>query len=492
MRHSKETIGSVVDALRRRDVLLRASSGLGVAALASLLRQDGFAAAPRGSGSRVSGAHATTHFPPRAKRVIYLFQSGGPSQMDLFDYKPQMRSRYDQDLPDDIRRGQRITTMTSGQKRFPVAPSIFRFDRHGESGQLLSELLPHTASIADRLCIVRSLVTKAINHDPAITFFQTGSQIAGRPSFGAWASYGLGSENSELPAFVAMTSRGTGRPGGQPLYDRLWGSGFLPTTHQGVKFRGIGDPVLYLSDPPGVERHVKRSMLDDLAVLNQHRLDSVGDSEISTRIAQYELAFRMQASIPELTDFSSEPDHVLDLYGPEVRKPGTYAANCLLARRLSERGVRFVQLFHMGWDQHGNLPKDIRGQCRDTDQPSAALVRDLEQRGLLDDTLVIWGGEFGRTAYCQGGLSRRNYGRDHHPLCFSIWLAGGGVRPGMSWGETDEFSYNVVADPVEVHDLHATLLHLLGVDHRRLTFRFQGRDHRLTDVHGQVQKALLA
>jgi hypothetical protein len=478
--------------LSRRHFFARGATGLGVAALASLLTDDGFSSANTSGPTRSAGLPGSPHFVPRAKRVIYLFQSGAPSQMDLFDYKPAVQAEFDKELPDSVRMGQRITTMTSSQKRFPIAPSIFRFQRHGQSGAWLSELLPHTATVADQLCFIKSMVTQAINHDPAITFFQTGSQIAGRPSIGAWASYGLGSENADLPAFVAMTSRGSGLRNGQPLYDRLWGSGFLPTTHQGVKFRSADDPVRYLNNPPGVDRSVKRAMLDDLAALNRKRLDAVGDPEIATRIAQYELAFRMQASIPELTDFSGEPQHVLDLYGPDVQQPGTYASNCLLARRLSERGVRFVQLFHMGWDQHGNLPKAIRGQCRDTDQASAGLILDLRQRGLLEDTLVVWGGEFGRTIYCQGNLSSTNYGRDHHPRCFTIWMAGGGSRAGVSWGRTDDYSYNVVADPVEIHDLHATMLHLLGIDHRRLTFRFQGRDHRLTDVHGKVVRELLA
>lgn len=471
-------------ALSRRGFLTRSASGMGIAALATLFREDGLATPGLG------GLPGLPHFAPKAKRVIYLFQSGGPSQMDLFDPKPAMAARFDQDLPDSVRMGQRITTMTSGQKRFPVAPSMFNFAQHGQSGVWLSELLPHTSRIADKLSVVKSMVTQAINHDPAVTFFQTGSQIAGRPSMGSWVSYGLGKANADLPTFVAMTSRG--KRGGQPLYDRLWGSGFLPTTHQGVKFRGSSDPVLFLNNPPGVTRKIKRAMLDDLGALNRKRFDLVGDPEIETRIAQYELAFRMQASIPELTDFSDEPSSVLDLYGPEVTTPGTYASHCLLARRLAERGVRFVQLFHMGWDQHGNLPKEIRKQCRDTDQPSAGLVLDLAQRGLLDDTLVVWGGEFGRTIYCQGGLKRDNYGRDHHPRCFSMWMAGGGVKPGVSWGRTDDYSYNVVENPVEVHDLHATMLHLLGIDHRRLTFRFQGRDHRLTDVHGNVVEPLLA
>lgn len=468
--------------LERRRFLTQSASGLGVAALSTLFAQDGFA---ENSGT-------LPHFTPRAKRVIYLFQSGGPSQMDLFDYKPTMKEYFDKDLPDSIRMGQRITTMTSGQKRFPVAPSIFQFQRHGESGAWLSELLPHTASVADQICFVKTVVTDAINHDPAVTFFQTGSQIAGRPSMGSWVSYGLGTENADLPAFVAMTSLGTGNKNDQPLYDRLWGSGFLPTTHQGVKFRGTDDPVLYLKNPPGVAPDVKRIMLDDLAELNRQRLGIVGDPEIATRIAQYELAFRMQTSIPQLADFSTESKHVLEMYGPDVEKPGTYAANCLLARRLSERGVRFVQLFHRGWDQHNKLPTALRGQCADTDQPTTALIKDLRQRGLLDETLIVWGGEFGRTIYCQGELSSTNYGRDHHPRCFTVWMAGGGIRPGMSWGKTDDFSYNVTENPVQVYDLHATMLHLLGIDHRRLTFRFQGRDHRLTDAHGNVVRELLA
>ncbi|MDF1787610.1 MAG: DUF1501 domain-containing protein, partial [Verrucomicrobiales bacterium] len=450
------------ETISRRQFLTHSSTGIGATALASLLESDGLGA---------SGFH----FAPKAKRVIYLFQSGGPSQMDLFDPKPRMQAMFDQDLPDSVRRGQRVTTMTSRQDRFPIAPSMFDFAQHGTSGAWLSELVPHTARIADKICFVKSMVTDAINHDPAITFFQTGSQIAGRPSMGAWASYGLGKENANLPAFVAMTSRG--RKGGQPLYDRLWGSGFLPTAHQGVKFRGGRDPVLFLHNPPGVSRETKRVMLDDLAELNHHRLDLVGDPEIATRIAQYEMAFRMQSSIPELTDIANEPAHVLEMYGPDVTKPGTYASNCLQARRLSERGVRFVQLFHMGWDQHGDLPKQIRKQCADTDQPSAALIRDLEMRGLLDETLVLWGGEFGRTTYCQGDLKRHNYGRDHHPRCFTIWMAGGGVNAGTSYGRTDDFSYNIEENPVQVHDLHATMLHLLGIDHRKLTYRFQGRDH---------------
>lgn len=453
---------------------------------------DGAANAEARSAAPSGGLPGLPHFAPRAKRVIYLFQSGAPSQMDLFDYKPSLANLRGTELPDSIRRGQRLTGMTSKQESFPIAPSRYRFERRGKSGAWLSELMPHTARVVDELCFVKSLHTQAINHDPAVTFFQTGAQLAGRPSIGAWVSYGLGSMNADLPAFVAMVSIGTGNPNDQPLYDRLWGSGFLPTRYQGVKFRSVGDPVLHLSNPAGIDPATRRRMLDDLAQLNGLQLQQTGDPEIATRIAQYELAYRMQTSVPELTDTSDEPAHVFDLYGPESRKPGTYAANCLLTRRLIERGVRFVQLFHRGWDQHTNLPKQIEGQCRDTDQPSAALVQDLKQRGLLDDTLIIWGGEFGRTVYCQGTLTAENYGRDHHPRCFTVWMAGGGVKPGMSWGETDDFSYNITGQPVHVHDLHATMMHCLGVDHTRLTYRFQGRDFRLTDVHGRVVRELLA
>jgi len=463
--------------------------GVGLAALATLLHRDSTAAEQPISKGGISGL---PHFKCRAKRVIYLFQSGAPSQIDLFDYKPKLADRRGADLPDSVRQGQRLTGMTSRQEHFPIAPSGFRFAQHGASGAWLSELLPHTARVADDLCIIRSLHTEAINHDPAITFFQTGNQLAGRPSIGAWLSYGLGSENQELPAFIAMVSQGTGNPADQPLYDRLWGSGFMPTRYQGVKFRSVGDPVLYLSNPPGLGRDTRRRFLDDLTRLNQLKLEESGDAEIVTRIAQYEMAFRMQASVPELTDLRKEPKHVYDLYGPDARKPGTFAYNCLLARRLAERGVRFIQLFHRGWDQHVHLPKQIAGQCRDTDQASAALIQDLKQRGLLDDTLVVWGGEFGRTVYCQGTLTAGDYGRDHHPRCFTIWMAGGGIRPGMTHGETDEYSYNIIKDPVHVHDLHATILHCLGIDHTRLTYKFQGRHYRLTDVFGKVVKPIIA
>jgi hypothetical protein len=474
--------------LNRRLFLARSGLGLGTVALGSLLGQD----AARGATAGDAPPAGPPHFPAKARRVIYLFQSGAPSQLDLFDHKPDLRARRGIDLPDSVRMGQRITTMTSGQKRLPVAPSLFAFARHGRCGAWLSELLPYTTGVVDDLCIIRSMQTEAINHDPAITFVQTGSQIAGRPSMGAWVAYGLGSVNRDLPAFVVLVSRGTGNPADQPLYDRLWGSGFLPTRYQGVKLRGGKEPVLFLANPAGCSPQLRRQMLDDLDELNQLEYGSTGDPEVLTRVAQYELAYRMQNSVPELTDLSGEPEHVLRLYGPDVHKPGSYAANCLLARRLAERGVRFIQLYHMGWDQHSNLPKQIRGQCRDTDQPSAALVRDLKQRGLLEDTLVIWGGEFGRTVYSQGDLTADNYGRDHHPRCFTVWLAGAGVKAGLTYGETDEFSYNIVRDPVEVYDLNATVLHLLGLEHTRLTFRFQGRDFRLTDVHGKLVTDILA
>ncbi|MBL9091621.1 MAG: DUF1501 domain-containing protein [Planctomycetaceae bacterium] len=475
--------------LNRRHFFGSAASGVGTAALASLLAADEkltFAATGE------AAAKAAVAGKPKAKRVIYLFQSGAPSQLDLFDYKPTLRRFAGQDLPASVRMGQRLTGMTSGQSKFPIAPSIFKFAQHGKSGAWLSELLPHLAGTVDDMCIVRTMHTEAINHDPAITFSNTGGQIAGRPSIGAWTSYGLGTENSDLPAFVVMISTGTGRPTDQPLYDRLWGSGFLPTRHQGVKFRSVGDPVLYLSNPPGVAEADRRGQLDDLAALNAMNFRKFGDPEINTRIAQYELAYRMQSSVPQLTDVSDETEETFEMYGPNSRKPGTFAANCLLARRLAERGVRFIQLFHKGWDQHSTLPKQLRGQCSDTDQPSAALLKDLKRRGLLDETLVVWGGEFGRTVYCQGTLTADNYGRDHHPRCYTVWLAGGGVRGGLTYGTTDEHSYNIVERPVHVHDLNATILHQLGINHLKLTYRFQGRDFRLTDVGGNVMKDWLA
>ena len=412
--------------------------------------------------------------------------------MDLFDPKPEMVAQRGKDLPESIRKGQRLTTMTSGQKSFPIAPTIFNFKQHGKSGAWFTELMPHMSGIADEWCIVRSMHTEAINHDPAITFMQTGSQLAGRPSFGAWTAYGLGSENSDLPSYVVLTSFGTGRKSDQPLYDRLWSAGFLPAKYQGVKFRNKGEPVLYLNNPAGMDRPMRRDSLDELAALNQHTHEKLGDPEIQNRIAQYELAFRMQASVPELTDLSKESEAVLADYGPEVRTPGTYAANCLLARRLAERDVRFIQLFHMGWDHHGGLPPAVRGQCSDTDQPTAALIKDLKQRGLLEDTLIVWGGEFGRTIYSQGAITETSYGRDHHPRCFTMLLAGAGVKKGLTYGATDDFCYNITENPVHVHDLNATIMHLMGVDHKRLTYRYQGRDFRLTDIHGELVKDILA
>ncbi len=455
----------------RRQFLQRAAGGLGALALGQL-------------------AHgmAPATVAPKAKRVIYLFQSGGPPQLDLLDYKPQLRAHQGDDVPDSVFNGQRLTGMTAGQTSFPVAASTFDFHQHGESGLWLSEVMPHLGKVADDICVVKSLETEAINHDPAITFLQTGFQIAGRPSMGAWLSYGLGNANENLPTFVAMLSGN----GGQPLYDRLWGAGFLPSEHQGVRFRSGKDPVLYLNNPAGMSSSLRRQTLDDLGKLNRLRLEATGDQEIEARIAQYEMAYRMQTSVPELTDVSDEPESTFRLYGDEARKPGTYAYNVLMARRLSERGTRFVQLFHRGWDTHGNLPNQLRARCQETDQASAALVTDLKQRGLLDETLVVWGGEFGRTVYCQGKLTAKTYGRDHHPRCFSIWLAGGGIKPGHSFGETDDYSYNITRDPISVHDLHATMLHLLGVHHEKLTFRFQGRHYRLTDVHGNVLRDLLA
>lgn len=476
------------DSINRRTFLKR-GSGLGLAALFSLMGSESFADT---QFKRVGGLPSVPHFKPKVKRVIYLHQSGAPSQMDLFDPKPELDKFRGQELPDSIRMGQRLTGMTSGQKAFPVAPTIFKYQKHGESGLELSELLPHLAKVADEICLIRSMNTDAINHDPAITFLQTGSQLAGRPSMGAWLSYGLGTENRDLPAFVVLTSIGHGNTNDQPLYDRLWGSGFLPTEHQGVKFRNSGDPVLYISDPAGIDKSTRRDMLTDIASMNKLRLHTMKDPEIATRISQYELAFRMQASVPELTDISKEPKEIIDLYGPNVKTPGSYAYNCLLARRLSERGVRFVQLYHRGWDQHGDLPNQIRRQCDDTDQPTAALLMDLKQRGLLDETLVIWGGEFGRTVYSQGELSMTTYGRDHHPRCFSIWLAGAGIKKGFAYGRTDDYSYNIVENPVNVHDLHATILHLLGIEHTKLTFRYQGRDFRLTDVSGELIPAIMA
>ena len=466
--------------LTRRTFFKSTSLGIGSAALTSLLTNDAQAS---------TGLPGLPTFPAKAKRVIYLFQHGAPSQLDLFDYKPDLQKLRGSELPESIRKGQRLTGMTAYQAKFPTAPSLFKFAQHGQSGMWLSELLPHTAKMADDICVIRSMQTEAINHDPAVTFFQTGFQIAGRPSIGAWISYGLGSIGQDLPSFVVMVSQGSGNT--QALAERQWGSGFLPTKYQGVKFRSGADPVLYLSDPEGYSGTARRRFLDDLAKLNELKFQDYQDPEISTRISQYEMAYKMQSSVPELADLSKEPESTFEMYGPDSRKPGSYAANCILARRLAERGVRFIQLFHRGWDQHNNLPKEIRGQCRETDQPSAALLQDLKQRGMLDDTLVVWGGEFGRTVYSQGLLTDDNYGRDHHPRCFSLWMAGGGIKGGVTHGETDDFSYNVVRDQVEVFDLHATILNRLGVDHTKLTFKFQGRHFRLTDVHGSVIKEIL-
>jgi len=465
----------------RRHFFGRSAAGIGTAALATLVNRDLAAAVP-----------GLTHFAPKAKRVIYLFQNGAPTQVDLFDRKPELDKHRGTDLPKSVQGGQRLTTMTQGKSQ-KVLPSAWPFRRHGDSGLWLSSLLPHTGSIADEICIIKSMYTEAINHAPAITFFLTGAEQPGRPSFGAWLSYGLGSANDELPTFCAMTSVDREASCGQIFYEWYWGSGFLPTVHQGVKFRGVGDPVLYLSNPAGVDQSLRRGLLDRLARLNRLRAREVGDPEIRTRIAQYEMAYRMQTSVPELTDLSTEPKHILESYGPDVTRRGSFAHNCLLARRLAERGVRFIQLMHAGWDQHGNIPTQLAIQCRDTDQPSAALVKDLKQRGLLDETLVIWGGEFGRTVFCQGDINNRKaHGRDHHPRNFCTWMAGGGIKGGTSYGASDDFSYNVAENPVHVHDFQATVLHLLGIDHERLTYKFQGRQHRLTDVHGRVVEDILA
>jgi hypothetical protein len=475
----------------RRQFFGRGALGIGIPALASLLSPKLFAAGPE-LDPKTGGLAGLPHFAPKAKRVIYLHQSGGPSQMDLFDYKPALRKWQGTDLPGSVRMGQRITGMTSGQSTLPVASTIFKFGQHGKSGAWMSELVPHTAQAADDIALIRTMHTEAINHDPAITFIQTGSQQPGRPSMGAWVSYGLGSENQNMPAFVVLLSQAQALNTDQPLFSRLWGNGFLPSKYQGVRFRAGSEPVLYLSDPDGIDRSTRRRILDSLAKLNHMRENVYGDPEIATRISQYEMAYRMQTSVPELMDLSKEPASVFERYGPESRKPGTYAANCLLARRMAERDVRFVQLYHRGWDQHNDLPRDLALQCGGTDQPTAALIQDLKERGLLQDTLVVWGGEFGRTVYCQGKLTENNYGRDHHPRCFTMWIAGGGVKSGIAIGETDDFGYNIVRDPVHVHDLQATMLHCLGIDHTKLTFKFQGRHFRLTDVAGNVVKQLLA
>ncbi len=476
----------------RRDFLNKLGMGLGGLSLASLINPLGATnsgAQPQVQGL-LNGMGSGLHFPARAKRVIYLFQSGGPSQQDLFDYKPELKKRYGEELPESVRQGQRLTGMTSGQGGFPLAGSVFDFKQHGQSGKWLSDRLPYLGQVADDICWINSMHTDAINHDPAVMFFQTGSQFPGRPSIGAWASYGLGSLNENFPAFVVLLSKGI-NGGAQPLYPRSWGSAFLPSQHQGVQFRAGQDPVLYLNNPGGITTSARRTQLDKLRELQELQRAASQDPEIDARIAQYEMAFRMQASVPDLMD-AEEPDYIYDMYGPDSRKPGTYAANCLLARRLAEKDVRFIQLYHRGWDAHGNAPRVVTNQSRDTDQASAALITDLKQRGLLEDTLVIWGGEFGRTAYSQGQLTPTNYGRDHHPRAFSMWMAGGGVKAGTIYGKTDDFSYNITENPVHVHDFQATIMHLLGINHEALTFKHQGRRFRLTDVHGHVVKDLLA
>jgi hypothetical protein len=468
--------------ITRRHFFKRGALGLGSAALASMLPNQPLSAA---ATTAMGGLPELPHFAPKAKRAIYLFMAGAPSQIDMFDYKPEMNKWFDKDLPESIRQGQRLTTMTSGQARFPLAPSKFSFKQYGNSGATISELLPYHSRMVDDIAIVKSVHTEAINHDPAITYICTGHQLPGRASLGSWLSYGLGSMNENLPSFVVMTSTWSSTRDAQALYNRLWGSGFLASKYQGVALRSQGDPVLFLSNPPGVDREMRRRTLDTLAQINQQTVEDYGDPETRARIAQYEMAFRMQSSVPELTDLSNEPKHILDMYGPDVTKPGTFAASCLLARRMAERNVRFTQIFHRGWDQHGNVGGDLPMQCKDVDQASWALVQDLKQRGLLEDTLVIWGGEFGRTIYCQGNLTRENYGRDHHPKCFTIWMAGGGIKPGVVYGKTDDFSYNIVKNPVHIHDLNATILHCLGVDHHRLSYKFQGLDMRLTGVLDQ-------
>jgi hypothetical protein len=477
----------------RRHFFGRTATGIGTAALAMLLNPRLLAGQAAVEGEITSNERQRPpHFAPKASRVIYIMLGGGPSQMDLFDYKPKMADMFDQQLPQSVIMGQRLTTLTSGQARLPIAPSIYKFRQYGKSGAWVSELLPHLANVVDDMAIIRSTQTDAINHDPAITFILTGSELPGRPSAGAWMSYGLGSSTEDLPAFMVLHSRWTSKASAQPVFSRLWGSGFLPTRYQGISLRSDGDPVLYLSNPQGVSNTTRRRMLDGLATLNQQQFDTVGDPEILTRMAQYEMSYRMQTAVPELSDLSNEPESTFSLYGSESRTPGSFAANCILARRMAERGVRFVQIFHRGWDHHDNLTRNLPIQCKDIDQPCAGLITDLKQRGMLDDTLVVCAGEFGRTIYCQGELTKTNYGRDHHPRCFAVWLAGGGIKPGIVYGATDDFCYNIMENPVHVHDLNATILHCLGIDHERLTYRFQGREFRLTDVHGSVVQDLLA
>lgn len=476
--------------MTRRHLLQHSAAGIGMAAVGSLLARDGYAANSNSSSAALPGL---PHFAPKAKRVIYLLMSGAPSQLDLFENKPMVHKMRGNELPSSVQMGQRLTTMTASQAQKRLLPPIAPVCQRGQSGAWVTDMLPHTASIADELCFIKSMHTEAINHAPAMTMLLTGAEQPGRPSTGAWLSYGLGSENDDLPTFCVMTSRDREGSCGQLFFDYYWGSGFLPTKYQGVKFRSEGgDPVLYLTNPPGIDGPLRRELLDDLNRLNQIKLEATGDPEISTRISQYEMAYRMQTSVPDLVDLSTEPQHVLDLYGKDVTRPGSFARNCLLARRLAERGVRFIQLLHSGWDQHQNLPTQLKEQCFDTDQPSAALVQDLRQRGLLDETLVVWGGEFGRTVFCQGDIDNKTrHGRDHHPRCFTIWMAGGGIKPGMTYGETDDFSYNVARDPVHIHDLQATVLHLLGINHEELTYRYQGRRFRLTDIAGKVVSPII-
>jgi hypothetical protein len=481
---NKKLAQQLADTVNRRSFLTKASLGLGSLALGSLLPRNLF------STPSPEQLPLVPHRAPKAKRIVYLCQSGGPSQLELFDYKPFLQKMHGKDLPDSVRKGQRLTGMSAQQSSLPLVSSPYQFAQHGKSGAWISELMPYTSKVADELCFIKSMYTEQINHDPALTFFQTGNQLAGRPSIGAWISYGLGSANENLPAFIVLVSKNA--PQDQPLYARLWGNGFLPSKHQGVQFRSGSDPVLYLNNPNGYTTSDRRNMLDALKDLNQVQEELYGDPEVANHIAQYEMAFRMQTSVPDVNDLSDEPDWVFDLYGPEARNPGTFAANCLMARRLLERDVKFVQLYHQGWDLHSNLPKGLVRQCKATDQPSAALVQDLKQRGLLDDTVVVWGGEFGRTNYSQGKLTKDNYGRDHHPRCFTMWMAGGGIKPGISYGETDEFGYNIAHNPVHVHDFQATLLHLMGIDHEKLTFEFQGRRFRLTDVEGKLVKGIMA
>lgn len=500
LRSNNEDLQEVERQMDRRNFLTKTSMGLGAIALGSLLNADKALAAVKNGALDTSSSETLLksynknrlglpHHLPKAKRIVYLFQSGGPSQLEMWDYKPKLKNMFGQDLPDSVRQGQRLTGMSAEQTSFPMAPSIFDFKQYGKTGTWASELLPYTSKVVDELCFIKSMQTDQINHDPAITFMQTGNQLAGRPSIGSWLSYGLGSDNENLPTFITLITKNMG---GQPLYSRLWGNGFLPTEHQGVQFRSGKDPVLYLSDPENYDGNDRRQMLNYLGKLNEVQHDTYGDPEINARMAQYEMAFRMQTSVPEVTDMSDEPDYIFDLYGEDSRNPGTYAANCLMARKLLEKDVKFVQLYHQGWDQHSYCPDGVKAQCKRTDQANAALITDLKQRGMLEDTLVVWGGEFGRTVYSQGQLTPENYGRDHHPKAFTMWMAGAGVKQGFTHGATDDFSYNVVKDPVHVHDFHATLMHLFGIDHERLTFKHQGRRYRLTDVHGHVVRDILS